>query len=449
MGHHPSDQGYRHVELPGQYVPGIGRQPSKVSVTYRTLKELLEADVVSAEFVAAHRLDTLEVPTTIAAGDTPVLDLARVAAELCRAPARRDDGPHLSTMVLTRSFACKVYDLGLVLAGKHAIVLPGDDPAAAPAPAGGVPLSQGDYAKVDWSNLVGEVVPYFTQAPRVLRDDPPAFQPIQPDAPHAFAFKPVVLSTASESRGDHGEVMAQGVVVSPRAFNFPHPQRGRVSLGVNPVFEETVCWVLITHAYAADHGEAATAGAAARPSTARGLPYASMNKPNKPRGNKRQREAPDPWEEVREQTFKWRAYEAFHADRLDQPGFKINSFGLLTTKMTHQHAARAIVTMSIPDVAKQLAFFRSPDGPGMDRYLVELPMTQVDTGHDKDVGGLDLRKMLMVERLVLGTPLEPLLRGQPPSFPFPAPVVGTPRSRLCIMKWAAHRWWRAGGAAVL
>lgn len=430
---HPSDKNYEHKESLCRYLPGIARQPSKVSPTYKTLKQLLDLHALTPEFLEAHRIDQVDIPTAVTRDGTPVLDLGRVQEQLVRHPSP------LSTVLLTRSYACKVYDLGLVLAGKHPVSLDGAPifPAAA-----GVPLSQGDWSKVDWRHLVGEIVPYFTQSPHAISTNAEAFQPIQSDRPHSLAFKPVVLSTASEGRGDHGEVLAQGVVISPRAFNFPQGQVRRVSLNCNPVFEETVCWVLITHAYAPNHGCGGGEPTGAVPY--KGLPYVSMNKPNKPRGNKRQREAPDPWEETREATFKWRAYQAYHRDRLDQPNYRIGPFGLLTTKMTHRHVTRAIVTMPIFKVAEQLASLRRPDGPGLDQYLVQLSMTQVDKGKaHTDIGGLDLRKMLMVERLVVGTPLEPLLRGEAPSFAFPPPAVGTPSSRFFILKCMSDRWWPA------
>lgn len=414
---HPSARGFVAKDLPGQYITGSGRLPSKVAVQYATLDGLL-GESVAREIWSARTLDRATLPWQ---PGTAALDTRRIAAELARAP-----GPPLSTMVLTRAVAAKVYDLGLVVSG---------------AP---VPLCGGDPDAMDWSHLVGRVVPYFTQCPAKVTAESAAFRPLgdpgdpdgpdgpgdgadgpgdgADDGPHAFAFKPVVLSTAGGTdRGDHGEVLAQGIVVSPRVFNFPASVPGkRVSLGVAESFEETACFVLITHAYSRDHVARQLGGGGGSGPGRPGVPYACMNKPNKPRGKRKAPE--DPWVDCRERIFKWQAYESFHGERLKEPGYQVGSFGLLTTKMTHKHAVRAMLPMPVAEVGALLAEMRDPAGPGLDHYLRELPMKQPG-GRTTDVSGLDLRCMLMMECLLKNTPLECLLRGEAPSFDGGAPAV--------------------------
>ena len=419
---HPSDRGYVARDLPGQYITGAGRMPSKVSVQYSKLDDLFAAGSVSREVWAARTLDKATLPCTPGADDV-TMDMDRIVAELAR-----DPGPPLSTMVMTRAVAAKVHDLGLAVSG--ATTLCGGDPGA-----------------MDWSNLVGRVVPYFTQCPAKVTAESAAFRPLD-DGPHAFAFKPVVLSTAGcADRGDHGEVLAQGVVVSPRVFNFTEPDK-RVRLGGNEAFEETACFVLITHAYARDHvarlagapdtgsGDAG-GGALGGDAGGGGVPYACMNKPNRPRGKRKALE--DPWDSAREAIFKWRAYESHHGERLREPGYQVGSFGLLTTKMTHKHAARAMLPTPIAEVGALLEELRDPAGPGLDHYLKELPMKQPG-GRQTDIGGLDLRCMLMIECLLKNTPLECLLRGEAPSFDFGAPAVPSPATMHDAMRRhaAAH-----------
>lgn len=456
---HPSDKAFVAQDLPGQYVAGNGRLPYKVAVHSTSVEDMLRRGLLTTRFVEERLLDRATLPTRTATlpGTTPPstttattheepelagpaagagaargavqLDTARVLAELGRGGKH---APRLSTVVMTRRVACNLYDLGLVLAG-----LAGEG-------GGTARLSNGDFGAVRWSALVGRLVPYFTKVPNRM-NEPAAFEPLggAGGSPHAFAFKPVLLTTAGEpeDRGDQGEVMALGLVVSPRTFNYPTSQPGeRLSLGAHPEFEETACYILVVHAYSTTHPFDVAAGQGAPAVEGQGVPFAAMNKPNKPRGSKRKREAhSDPWDARREPVFMWRAYEEHHADRiaLKEKGYAVGSFGLLITKMTNRFGTRAVVPWSIAEVGARLRDLRGPaGGGGLERYLVELPMTHVASGtRGRDYGGLDLRCMLMAERLLLGTPLACLLEGRAPaSLPFADPPVTDARTMYLLMK---------------
>lgn len=359
---HASERGYVPPDLVGAFLKGNGRRPSKVAVHRKTLDDLL-GDTIPKEFWEARTVDRVALPLDAAGG----LDADLVAARVSR------DAP-LSTIVMSEAVACRVHDLGLALAGR------GADEAAAD-----------DFSKVDWGRLVGCVVPYVTQSPPRVGDSW-AFNPVL-DGDHPFAFRPVVMSTLGrpDVKGHQGYVMAQGVTVSARAFNYPQsmPDK-RVSLGINPVFEETFAYVLITHAYA-------------------NIPYASLNKATRKRG--RTQPDDDPHAEAREARFGWEAYREANAARLAEPNYRIGSFGLLITKLTHKHVMRAMLPWGCAEVGRRLSEMRRADGQSLASYLVELPMTMAKPTQrvQRDVGGLDLRCMLLVERLLEGTPLAGLL----------------------------------------
>ena len=202
--------------------------------------------------------------------------------------------------------------------------------------------------------------------------------------PHIFALRPVQLSTV----GDQSMFLCGGVIVSNKCFNWPEGDPCRVSTGRNPAFEETVCWMLVTHTYYTDRGP---------------LTYAAVGPPDKDNSPERNQY---------EHVFGWRRF-------LDaNPGAKVSRFGFTDIKQTGKDTTRAILPKDewpIAAVASRLASIR--DKPT--DLLAVLPMVTYLKTHNREtprrrgelgLGGMDLRRMLLIEMLLKDTPLDALLR---------------------------------------
>lgn len=360
------------ARLDSCYLPGSGRRPCQVRVDRTGTKELLESGELSAELFEARTPDTLVFPAVARDGGRLFLDTARLKAELTRDGAA---APKYSTAVMSRAALAVLHDRVLEAYGE------------------GGERTGGDFAKLDFGRMVGRVMPIFGPTPRKVKDTSTIFAPITPGEPHDFAFRPVIIATPGDGRkGDQGEVVGQGVVLTPRGFNFKLGDPRRVSVGLNPAFEDTLAWVLVTHAFSPP------------------VTYARMNKESM---KKRRRDPEDEYE----RRFMWEAYRDHNRAALQQPGFKISNFGLTDTKQTNKLLLRAIVPWGIPEVGAELRRLREACGdPTLRDYLVTLPMKQPESAEAeaRDKGGMDLRRMLMEELLLMGTPLEPLLRGEQP-----------------------------------
>lgn len=224
-----------------------------------------------------------------------------------------------------------------------------------------------------------------------------------PRKPHAFALQPVQLSTVGDT--DQGMFLAQGIIVSNKCYNFPEGDDRRVSTGRNPAFEETVCWVLVTHSYYS-HGNGGGSGGGY-------LTYASLGPPSTKTskdGIVRILDTPD--RNLYEHLFGWKR---FMEQNVDEGARKCNvsSFGFTDIKQTGKDTTRCILPWTIQDVAQRLHRMRAEGGGDVTAYLRDLPM-KAALNHESDlkhrpVGGMDLRRMLLIELLLRGTPLEPLL----------------------------------------
>lgn len=357
-----------------------GRRPSQTRVTYRSTADSIEAGDIRKEFFEAHTLDKVVFPTT-KVGD--VLDVDRIVAEL------NPDTTTVSTIVQSRLLLAASVDLAIDAAGLDPFL-----------------KCQGDYAAMDMAALVGHLLPVWGPSPSRVSDSADAFAHVgKVKEPHQFAFRPCIVSTVGDGqRGDQGEVVAQGVTVTGRLFNFARGDPRRVRLGANEVFEDTCAWVLVTHAYSPP------------------LPYARLNKESLKR---KRRPADDPFEAV----FRWEDYMTANSERIKDPGYAISTFGLLDTKQTGKDVLRAIVLWPVGECATCVEDLRRV---GLDRYLVETPMrTETDDGvatGRRSRGGMDLRRMLLMELVLRGTPLEGLWTRQPVRLPCrPVPV---PREAL-------------------
>jgi len=230
-----------------------------------------------------------------------------------------------------------------------------------------------------------------------------------PPRPHAFALQPVQLSTVGDSPGDQGMFLGGGVIVSNKCFNWPEGDARRVGTDRNPAFEETLCWVLVTHSYS-------------------GMTYASVGPPStKASGDGTVRIIDVPGRNAFEHLFGWRAFMEHNLGAGRRAG--VSAFGFTDIKQTGKDTTRCIVPWSIEFVAARLASMRGDFGDSLAAYLRDLPM-KAALNHEanlehRPVGGMDLRRMLLIEMLLKGTPLEPLLgpADQARALGLPAPKV--------------------------
>lgn len=372
------------------YIPGSGRRPYQILVKREGLNDLIAAHRVSVAHCEAHAPDRLGFP--VAADDPGALDMDRVAAQI-RAQC-------LGTMTVSRDCLARMHDL--------CVAANGLDPAL---------VCGADYSKVRFGDLVGAFLPVVGQVSPRTTETTAAFKAIRESGGHAFAFRPVVVTTSGDDTGgDQGEAVLLGITVSPRAFNFREGDSRRLTLGLNPRFEDCMCWVLIAHAYAPP------------------VSYAAINNPRATSG----RRQPDDPAEAR---YKWDAYKDANAHRIDQPGWAISRFGLTDTKQTHKFFVRSVVPWPLPEVGSELRRLRQECGdPGLHTYLVSLPMTQPKTADSstdrRSKGGMDLRRMLMIEQFLAGTPLEPCLDSE---APLPLDPVRIPAPADCMFsRMKAH-----------
>ena len=186
-------------------------------------------------------------------------------------------------------------------------------------------------------------------------------------------------------------------------MNFPVGDDRRVSLGRKAEFEESLCWVLITHVYA----EANTS-------------YAAIGPPaTKKKGDKYEMVKTD-HRNLYEDVFKW---EAFMQNNTHLRGCGVSLFGFTDTKQTGKDIARRLVPWSIAHAADTLTWFRENDR--LDTFLMEADMTSVKraSGREDMPSGMDMRRFLLLEFLLIGTPLENMLAGKRVEFPFEPPTI--------------------------
>lgn len=318
------------------------------------------------------------------------------------------EAPSLFNMTTNRPQLCSLYDAAL-----NEAALTADTPEEGAHWIAHMCL--GDYGRVNFQNLVGRLVLMAGQIDSKISDDDPKFLPLEPGATkqHAFALRPVVVSTSGDGAGDQGEIVFQGVLVSNLCFNYPQGSARRLSLGaVNPAFEETMCYVLVTHAYA-------------------GLSYKALNPPRiKQLADGQGYQFLDCADRnLYEHVFHWRAFMSRHTDL---PMCGTNRSNLTQIKMMCKSMCRRIGNKTIEEISGVLAEARKHD---LAATLASLPMqmalsTTRNNMINRPVGGFLLRFYLLVELLLLGTPLEPLLRCPED----PAPAVQLPAAAAAAVR---------------
>ena len=340
-------------------------------------------------FADSMLVDSISIPT-VRLYDDRMLDTSRISDELLRCGTQARG---LSTIVLSR--ASLAVNISFAMSEAHGVPLADDLPVVS------------KIAHI--VKLVGHVMPVFGQIRKPpstgLGDKSKIYQNHKKitDEYHSFAFEPVIVSTSGDAPGDSGEIVAQGIIVSNKGMNFPVGDDRRVSLGRKAEFEESLCWVLITHVYV----DANTS-------------YAAIGPPaTKKKGDKYEIVMTE-HRNLYDDIFKW---SAFMENKTHLRGCGVSLFGFTDTKQTGRDIARRLVPWSVSHVADTLAWFR--DNDRLDTFLVEAEMTSVKraSGREDMPSGMDMRRFLLLEFLLIGTPLEPMLRGERVTFPFQAPNI--------------------------
>ena len=334
-------------------------------------------------------VDSISIPS-VRLYDDRVLDTSRISDELLRCGTQARG---LSTIVMSRASLAANVSFGMFEA--HGMNLANDLTV---------------FEKVAYiARLVGHVMPVFGQIRKPpttgLGDKSKIYQNHRPitDEYHSFAFEPVIISTSGDAPGDSGEIVAQGIIVSNKGMNFPVGDSRRVSLGRKAEFEESLCWVLITHVYM----ETITS-------------YAAIGPPATKKKGDVYEIVPTDHRNLYEDIFRW---EAFMKDKTHLRGCGVSLFGFTDTKQTGKDICRRLVPWSIEHASETLSWFR--DNDKMDSFLMEAEMTSVKraSGRVDIPTGMDMRRFLLLEFLLTGTPLEPMLRSERVEFAFSAPSI--------------------------
>jgi hypothetical protein len=339
-------------------------------------------------FADSMTVSSISIPTVRLCDQ--VLDTTRISDELLRSGTQARG---LSTIVLSR--ASLAVNVSFAMVEAHGAPLYAD-------------LSV--FEKIAHiTKLVGHVMPIFGQIRKPpstgLGDKSKIYQNHRQitDEYHSFAFEPVLISTSGDAPGDSGEIVAQGIIVSNKGMNFPVGDDRRVSLGRKAEFEESLCWVLITHVYV----DANTS-------------YAAIGPPATKKKGDNYEMVKTEHRNVYDDIFKW---TAFMENKTHLRGCGVSLFGFTDTKQTGKDIARRLFPWSITHAADTLAWFR--DNDRLDTFLVEADMTSVKraSGREDIPSGMDMRRFLLAEFLLTGTPLENMLRGERVTFPFQAPSI--------------------------
>lgn len=255
------------------------------------------------------------------------------------------------------------------------------------------------------NQLVGHIIPIFGQsrAPPVTGFGPKSkiyanHTPLCDG--HTFGYEPVVISTKGDGPGDSGEIICQGIIVSNKGLNFQVDDARRVSLGRRDEFEETMCWVLITHVYSFIPYDALGPNPTTKTKDGyKYIPTAGKNKFN--------------------DIFMWNEFMEINGDQL---GCGVSRFGFSDTKQTGKDISRRLFPWSIREAMSTLEWLRSKD---LKKFLLETPMSLGRRQKDREEcpSGMDIRRFLLGEMLFKNTPLENLIRNERVLFPFESPLV--------------------------
>ena len=340
-------------------------------------------------FADSMLVDSISIPT-VRLYDNQMLDTSRISDELLRCGTQARG---LSTIVLSR--ASLAVNISFAMTEAHGVPLSDDLPV---------------FEKIAHiTQLVGHVMPVFGQIRKPpstgLGDKSKIYQNHRQitDEYHSFAFEPVVISTSGDAPGDSGEIVAQGIIVSNKGMNFPVGDARRVSLGRKAEFEESLCWVLVTHVYVDVDTSYAAIGPPA--TKKKGDVYEIVKTEHR---------------NLYDDVFKW---EAFMENKTHLRGCGVSLFGFTDTKQTGKDIARRLFPWSITHAADTLAWFR--DNGRLDTFLAEADMTSVKraSGREDIPTGMDMRRFLLAEFLLIGTPLENMLKGERVQFAFQSPTI--------------------------
>lgn len=263
----------------------------------------------------------------------------------------------------------------------------------------------------DITHLVGRIMPVFGQLRATTssrsNDDSALIKnglPVTDACKHSFAFKPVVISTIGEVPGDQGEIVALGVVVSNKTVNFGVGDDRRVSLGRHPAFEESMCWVLVVHVYAPVP-----------------ISYASLGPPSTKKTCGKYAIVHDFRRNAYDHVFRW---TEFMNSRTEHRGCGVSSFGFTDTKQSGKDVVRQMTPWSIAHGQRVLDEARA--NGQLENMLIDAPMTIAGKRASMRAecpSGIDVRRFLLIEMLLTGTPLDRLLVSQHVSLDFEPPEI--------------------------
>ncbi|ABT15981.1 hypothetical protein FR483_N696R [Paramecium bursaria Chlorella virus FR483] len=330
-------------------------------------------------FSADMFVDKMTLPTIISIEGNEVLNMSMISRELMQ------DFRGLSTIVVSRATLAASVSFGYFEAFGTKI----DDSAD-------IFLRNSMITQ-----LVGHVIPIFGQT----RAAPttgfgPKSQMLanhsKLEEGHKFGFEPVVIATSGDGPGDSGEIVCQGVIVSNKGLNFPVDDARRVSLGRRIEFEETMCWVLITHVYMP-------------------ISYASLGPYPTTKSGDKYRYVETDGKNLFNDTFKWNEFMDEHKDLL---GCGVSRFGFTDTKQTGKDMSRRLFPWSIKYAMDTLEWFRSRGK--LEDFLINTPMSTGRRSKDRDdnPSGMDMRRFLLAELLLVGTPMENIIHGKSVEFDF-------------------------------
>lgn len=339
-------------------------------------------------FANSMMVDAMSIPTVEVFGET-YLCVDDVSDELLRTGT---EARGLSTIVLSRKSLSENVAFGMHEV--YGITLPSDMDTCEKV--------------VHIKHLVGQVMPIFGQVRK-----PPSggfgekskiyqnHKQVVRGEYHHFAHEPVIIATSGNGPGDSGEIIAQGVLVSNKGLNFPVGDARRVSFGRKSEFEESMCWVLITHYYE----DNITYAAIGPPSTKKnGDSYMTIETSHK---NKY------------DHVFRW---TDFMNNNTHLRGCGVSLFGFTDTKQVGKDITRRLFPWSVSHAMETLSWYREH---GLDEFLINSPMTTVKraSGRVDIPSGMDVRRFLLAELLLKGTPLENMLTNQRVEFHFDAPKI--------------------------
>jgi hypothetical protein len=270
--------------------------------------------------------------------------------------------------------------------------------------------------------LVGKLVPLCGKLPRYRGDKENSYSMashltklLDPSGGlNEYALHPVFVSVNSEYVNDQGGILLQGVVVSAMGFNAPMGHERRLVTGLGDTFDDTWAAMLVTHAYSmsAPDGGARFGG----------IPWAAINPRRTVHG--RIDDLNLEGRNMFDDRFAWHAYMTAHPEDTS-----ITKFALTESKQVKGLLRRLLPTkMTLRDAAAALTQLRSTPfrlGRELASRFATL-MGQRDTYRrtlDKLVGN-DIRKCLLAEMLLEGTPLEGVWSARPEAItPPPLPDV--------------------------